>query len=367
MTTATLASHVRDRGSALAHTMHPTTWRAALTIDLGRTSVAAPLRVGIAIGLVLVVGGLTGHRDIAGFAALGALVSAFCRPDPYRARAGRLGAVAVGSIAAITVGGLLGALHASVPVQIIAIAALSGLAALAMGMLRIAGPGAVIFVFAAAAAVGSVHDVDMLIRAVAATAVGALVGAAASLGPWLLDRTQPDHPHYESVWQLLTQIPRKDLVSNSIRITIASAASAAVAAALGISHPMWAAMGAMAAMQGIAYHVTVTRGVQRLLGNIAGAAIAAVLLGVGLGYWGAVVAIIIFQIIAEVMATVNYALCSIAVTPMALLLTTLSAGLPPAAALDRVADTLIGVVIGIIVAALTITRGDLGALVGSRA
>lgn len=51
---------------------------------------------------------------------------------------------------------------------------------------------------------------------------------------------------------------------------------------------------------------------------------------------------------------------------MALLLTTLSAGLPPAAALDRVADTLIGVVIGIIVAALTITRGDLGALVGSR-
>ncbi|MFW0795741.1 FUSC family protein [Gordonia sp. CPCC 205515] len=366
MTTASLTSHVRGRSSALAHSVRPTTWRAALTIDMSRAAVAAPIRVGIAIAVVLIVGGLTGHRDIAGFAALGAVIAAFCRPDPYRVRAGRLFAIGVGIVAATAAGGVLGTLHAPASVQIIAVAVLAGLAALLVGMLRIVGPGAVIFVFAAAAAVGSVHDTDMLRRAVIATALGAIVGAIASLAPWLLGRARSEHTKYESVWRMLTRAPQKELVSNCVRIVVASAASAAAATALGLSHPMWAAMGAMTALQGIAYHVTVQRGVQRLLGNIAGAALAAILLGIGLGYWGAVIAIVIFQVVAEIMSTVNYALCSMAVTPMALLLTALSAGLTPAAAVDRIADTLIGVVIGIVVAALTITRGDLRALTSVR-
>lgn len=54
----------------------------------------------------------------------------------------------------------------------------------------------------------------------------------------------------------------------------------------------------------------------------------------------------------------NYALCSVAVTPMVLLLTGLTAGLSPITAIDRVLDTLIGIVVGIVVAAITISGTD---------
>ena len=120
-------------------------------------------------------------------------------------------------------------------------------------------------------------------------------------------------------------------------------------------------------MQGVEYHLTVRRGVQRLLGNLGGAVIAGILLAVPLGYWGAVAGIVIFQVLAEILSTVNYALCSLAVTPMALLLTGLSAGLSPEAAVDRVLDTAIGIVVGIVVAALAVRGHDIAALHGHAA
>jgi uncharacterized membrane protein YccC len=108
--------------------------------------------------------------------------------------------------------------------------------------------------------------------------------------------------------------------------------------------------------------MAVHRGVQRLLGNVGGAALAAGLLALPLGYWGAVAAIVVFQTAAEIASTVNYALTSLAVTPMALLLTGLQAGLAPAVAVDRVLDTAVGIVTGIVIAAVTISGSDAGRL-----
>ena len=85
---------------------------------------------------------------------------------------------------------------------------------------------------------------------------------------------------------------------------------------------------------------------------------AAALLALPLGYWGALVWIVVLQTAAEIASTVNYAVTSLAVTPMALLLTALSAGLRPEAALDRVLDTVVGVVVGVVVTALSIRRRD---------
>ena len=173
-----------------------------------------------------------------------------------------------------------------------------------------------------------------------------------------VDDPRRERPRYESIATTLLRAPARDVLINSVRLTVAGILSGSAAAALGLDHPMWAAMGAMATMQGVAYHVTVSRGVQRLLGNIAGGLIAALLLGLGLGYWGAVIAIVICQVTAEYMATVNYAITSTVVTPMALLMTALSVGLTPEAAVARVADTLLGVVIGIVVAAVAISGAD---------
>lgn len=156
----------------------------------------------------------------------------------------------------------------------------------------------------------------------------------------------------------LARITSRPLILNGIRIAIAAALAAWCASALGFEHPLWATMGAVAAMQGVTFQSTVQRGIQRLLGNMAGAAIAAGLLALSPGYWQAVLAVVAFQVTAELLVVKNYALLSIAVTPMALILTGLAGHLSPTVAIDRVGDTLVGVLIGITVAAVTIEIGD---------
>ena len=350
----------------MLHSVDPQTWRAALfTVETGNTAVASAVRVGLAVAFVLVVGGLIGHRDVAGFAALGALTSAFCRPDPFRVRLPRLVVTGVMVTGYVMFGAVLGAAGVSLTTEVVAIALAAGFAALILGALRVIGPGPVVMVFAAAGAAdfaGSAHDVW---KASAAAAIGAVVGVVGSLAPWLVEiiREVPERRPVgrASLLEEMRRVGDAELLSRSLRIVVAGGVSAGVVAAVGLQHPMWAAMGAVATLQGVTYHLTVARGVQRLLGNVGGAAIAAGLLALPMGYWGAVVIIAVLQALAETLVTVNYALCSLLVTPMALMLTALGAGLGPGVAVDRVLDTAVGVVVAVLLAALTIARHEVTA------
>lgn len=344
-------------------------WRGAFHVDVRKAGFAVPLRVGAAVTLVFVLGGWAGEHTLAGFAALGALVAAFCRPDPYPVRAGRLVLLGIGITLAIGIGAGLGVAGGGVVLETAVISLLAGAAAYLVWALHIVGPGAVVFVFGAAGAQAFAHDLGDLGMAMAATAAGAVIGVLAALGPWLIQlawRRLPGsggHPgpataRREPIRVTLKRAPHRALLGRAARISVAGCLGAAIAVGLGLDHPMWATMGAVATMQGVGYHVAVHRGIQRLLGNVAGAVLAAVLLALPLGYWGAVVAIVVFQTAAEIASTVNYALTTMAVTPMALLLTGLGAGLPLGAALDRVLDTAVGVVVGIVVAASTISGAD---------
>ena len=363
--TVPVIDRVHRSRSALLHSLDPQTWRSAVvTVETGNTAVASAVRVGLAVALVLVVGGLAGHRDVAGFAALGALTSAFCRPDPCRVRLPRLVVTGVMVTGYVAFGAVLGAAGVSLAGEVVAIALAAGFAALILGALRVVGPGPVVMVFAAAGAAGFADSADDVWKASTAAVIGAVVGVVASLAPWLAmwvrrERPQPHpSPARASLVQELKRIGDTELLSRSIRIVVAGGVAAGIVAAVGLQHPMWAAMGAVATLQGVNYHLTVTRGVQRLLGNVGGAAIAAGLLALPIGYWGAVVLIAVLQVLAETLVTVNYALCSLLVTPMALMLTALGAGLAPEVAVDRVLDTAIGVVIAVVLAAFTIAHHD---------
>ena len=244
------------------------------------------------------------------------------------------------------------------------ICGIAGAAAYLVWALHIVGPGAVVFMFAAVGAESFARSGSDVFRAVAVTAGGALIGVIAALAPWfiLLIRRRgsagPPSARRESLWTTLARAPHRTLVMRASRIAVAGAVGAFIAVGLGLDHPMWAAMGAVATMQGIGYHVAIHRGVQRLLGNVGGALLAAGLLTLPLGYWSTVAVIIVLQIVAEIASTVNYTLTSLAVTPMALLLTGLGARLSPEVAVDRVLDTGVGIVAGIVVAALTISRAE---------
>ncbi len=147
-------------------------------------------------------------------------------------------------------------------------------------------------------------------------------------------------------------------VNQALRIVAASALSGWAAAGLGLEHPLWASMGAVATMQGLNYSITVQRGIQRLAGNVVGAILAVGLLSMALGFWPSAVLVVVFQVMAELLVLTNYTLTTIAVTPMALVMTALGAHLGPGAAVSRVADTLVGVVLGVVVAALSISLAD---------
>lgn len=112
----------------------------------------------------------------------------------------------------------------------------------------------------------------------------------------------------------------------------------------------------MATLQGVNYRQTVQRAIQRLIGNALGAVLAVVLLVLDLGYWPLVVVIVVLQTATEMVVTRNYAVASVFVTAMALMLTGLGSSIGPGVAASRVGDTLIGAVVGVVVAALTIQR-----------
>nr|WP_245819818.1 FUSC family protein [Rhodococcus yunnanensis] len=438
--------------SALAHAVSGRTWRQAFTLGRSDSSVAPAVRVGIVVAVVLIGGGLLGRADLAGFAALGALCSTFARYEPYPRRAGKLAMVGGLTVVYATLGAVLGTVTTSSAIHILAIAVAAGIGALILAAFAITGPGAVILIFAASAAVAFAHSAPDVLTVFTTVTIGAVIGWTLSMLPALLHPVGPsqlavaralaavdtrqqaparaaierartvialggrrpsahslglvtllddaealldawaegkDPSHAQDVLTHeralrkmrrydalpvrarelharprnfladgLAQLTSRSLVVNAVRIAAAAALAAWCATAVGFEHPLWATMGAMAAMQGLAFHSTVQRGIQRLLGNVGGAVIAAGLLAASLGYWETVAAIVVLQIAAELLVMTNYGLTSLAVTPMALLLTGLAGHLDPAVALSRVADTLIGVVIGIVVAAVTIEAAD---------
>ncbi|WP_137725782.1 FUSC family protein [Prescottella subtropica] len=452
--------HARD---ALAHTVSPRTWRRAFDLGRADATIAPALRVGLATAVVLVVGALLGYRELAGFAALGALASAFGRYEPYPRLAGKLALVGAVLVASIGFGGILGAVGLPVWLLIAVLSLLAGAASAYMNAFQLIGPGPVIPVFAATGAAGFSATVGDAVAVTTAAAAGVLVGWAAAMLPGLLlplgparlaaarafevvgtledrdgvvearravdrarevlaasGRSRSGSRHGRDLAELLdaadsavdawvvdgnsdavqdiarhgrelrrirrsgviggvgdrpspaTELPvpvgllrtarvnlrGPTLRHTVIRVMVASALSGWLAAACGLEHPLWASLGAIAALQGLNYAHTVQRGIQRLLGNIGGAAVAAGLLAASLGFWQAVAAVVVLQIAAELMVLVNYGLTTLVVTPMALLMTGFTTPVTAGTGVSRIADTLVGVVIGVLVAAVTVSRAD---------
>ncbi|WP_245672783.1 FUSC family protein [Aldersonia kunmingensis] len=320
--------------------------------------VGPALRVGLAVALILTGAGLLGHRDLAGFAALGAVAAAFGRPPGHRERATKVAFAGATLLVVSLCGGLLGAAGAPAILLIATLSVLVGVCAAVLNAFGVAGPGAVVMAFAATASAGFAHALPDVAIVGAATGVGALIGWMCSMITALLRRPSLSATPATFLRTGVRRLRSHPVWTNAARITLAAMVSGWVALAVGFQHPLWASMGAVAALQGVAYEHTVRRGIQRLLGNVAGAVVAAGLIALSLGYWQAAVLIVALQVAAELTVPANYALTSAAIAPMALLLMGLGAPLGTEAAAARAGDTLIGVVIGIVVAALTIEHAD---------
>ncbi|MFH8926160.1 FUSC family protein [Streptomyces pristinaespiralis] len=147
----------------------------------------------------------------------------------------------------------------------------------------------------------------------------------------------------------------------ALRTLIGCALAGYAAVALGVDRPYWAVVTAASVFQ---MNVTLSwnRALQRTLGNLLGVlAFAAVVPLIRTGPAALLGCLLFFSFAAEALITRNYWLGSVAVTPMALLLVEAGGPHPPGTLIgDRVLDTLIGVVLGLLAAVVVTNRRAAG-------
>jgi uncharacterized membrane protein YccC len=139
-----------------------------------------------------------------------------------------------------------------------------------------------------------------------------------------------------------------------VRLVVACAVAVAVAAPLGIHRAYWVVVAVVAILQnGHRLRLTALRGVHRVLGTVVGVGLFALLqLAHPAGVWLGVV-LAALQFVVELVVVRNYGLALVFITPLALLISA-QAGDVDGVVVDRVADTLLGSAIAMLVLLLAL-------------
>ena len=225
---------------------------------------------------------------------------------------------------------------------------------------RFGVPGALIFVFAAGASINEAAEFSVVIERTAATAIAAaLAWLICASTEFLRHKATPEGPFLSEPVE-----PLSERLAAALRISLGAGAAIFASRALGDQHPAWAAMGALAVMQGARLHISMNRALQRVAGTVIGALLAWLVLMFDPSIWTVVAILLGLQIATEMIIGSNYGLGQILVTPMALLMTYLATPGAAGAALvpERVIDTLLGATIGISAAVLFSSARDRQAL-----
>ncbi|MFD7304191.1 FUSC family protein [Streptomyces pharetrae] len=156
----------------------------------------------------------------------------------------------------------------------------------------------------------------------------------------------------ERLWHRL--VP---LAPIAARTALGCALAGYASLALGIGRPYWALVTAAALYQA-SLALTWSRGVQRVVGNLAGVLVfAAVAPLAHLGPAALVLCCLAFSFGAEALISRNYWLGSVCVTPMALLITEFTGYQDPGDLVtERIVDTLVGALVGLVAAAAVTNR-----------
>lgn len=142
-----------------------------------------------------------------------------------------------------------------------------------------------------------------------------------------------------------------------LRTALGCALAGYVSLALGVGRPYWALVTAASLYQA---NITLTwgRGVQRVVGNLAGVLVFAAVAPLAHAHPAALVlCCLAFNFGAEALIGRNYWLGSVCVTPMALLITEFARVQQPGELIaERVVDTLVGALVGLVAAAVVTNR-----------
>jgi len=306
------------------------------------------LRAGVCMGVPLLLLWAIDRLDLALPATFGAFTALYGRSHAHRSRAVMQASAAVVLVGAVTAGTLLDAAGAGAAVVAVALALTAAVAVVVSIAWAWHPPGALFPVFALGATSSAAvppGDVAPHVAVAVGTALFALVvGAIGALTP---ARHRP-RQHWDAPLHAALRSPRT--LEEVLRVAVAVGLAAAVASGAGLGHAYWASVGAAAATSGASTRHRVVRGVHRAVGTVAGVLVAGGLLALDLDPLATIVLVIALQVAAELLVGRNYAVALVTITPLALLMVHLGSPEPVSTLLvDRVADTVLGVLVGLAV------------------
>lgn len=305
-------------------------------------------RASISVFVPLLVLWLIGHTEWTIYASFGAFTALYGRNHAHLTRAQMQLAAAAGLCLSVVAGTTVGICDqrfwlAGLIAPIVAI-----LSAFLGDAIDMHPPGPLFFVFAFGATASSPHTPAHVGIAAAVSVATALFAVAVGSAGRLV------RPTPYAALTLRWRFEPKHLVYGAAVLT-----AGIVPTALGLAHPYWAAVAAIAPLTVRGRRAQVIRGVHRICGTLLGLIVAAPLLAWhprGLAF---VLTAAVLQALAELFVGRNYGLALAFVTPLALVMGSGAVRGDWVAALgDRALETTLGAAVGILFVFALELRGD---------
>lgn len=333
------------------------------------------LRAGLSVAIPLLALWAIGRLDLSLFATFGAFTALYGRAHGHRSRAWMQLSAAATLVVCVTLGTAVATSSARAWLVLPAAALVAAGATALSQAARWHPPGALFPVFALSACAAVPSDPARIPLAAAVAAASALLAVAigvagrvrarrnAAEAPRALHRA----PASACAEQALAApaparvarasaalapathpaIPHPAIAREVVLAGIVTLLAGLIPTVLGLGHPYWAMVAALAAISGADTTARLVRAGQRAGGTLLGLLVAAGLLALPLSPLATIAAVIALQCAAELLVGRNYAVALVAVTPLALLMVELAHPLGSATLLhDRAIETLLGAALG---------------------
>lgn len=321
--------------------------------DIHRHDVEAALRVAAAVGVPLLALDAIGRLDLAVYAALGGLAMLYGHSEPAKKRVESQIVAGTGLVVTIAVAMAYAAAQAPATVLGILLAATVIAAATLGAALRWVPRGEMFFVLVLliiADIPTSWHRLPLGIT------VGAGGAALSVLLAWLIggDRNVPMDDPEAGGWRRrvaagYAALDRGQHLVLIMAATLGVISAWALALALGVGNPFWAAVTVAALMPALAAADVWRRTLHLMLGTLGGVAIATVLFSFNPGHLALIAIIIVCQAAAQIAVARSYGVALLFFSPLAIGMSNLSRGAPwPPLLVDRLAEAALGTAVAFV-------------------
>jgi uncharacterized membrane protein YccC len=298
------------------------------------------LRAGISVLVPLLVVVALGHPEWSAYAAFAAFTSLYGRNSVHLSRA----VMQLTAGTALTLALLLGVVVGTLPHRSWVAVGLVGVVAAGGTLLATAQdwhpPGPLFLVFAFGAVASVPHSLaDLQVAAPVAVLTVLFAVVVGNAGAFLGSGPRSEPARLRSPWSWAP-----------VRYGVAAVVAGSIATAVGIGHPYWATVAAVAPLSAPDTAHRLLRAAHRIVGTLLGLGTAAALLALHLPPVGIVLVVAALQIATEFVVGRNYGFALLFITPLALLMGELALPRPMGSLLvDRGLETAIGACLAVLV------------------